>query len=117
MSDPAPRVETSELAHQHLWQSFVHGAASVSQAFGNWLPLLAAIPLGGLRDRPPQLHMRVRRGQTLHTPAGERIWWTAVKCFNRDCYRLGAAELPSAPLVDIGAFSLAVLGHIERHRS
>lgn len=114
MSGPAPRVETSEPVHQHLWQSVVHEVVSVRRGFGNWLPLLAAIALGRWRGRPPRLQMHVRHGPTLHTPAGDRSWWTAVECFGRDCYRLGAADLPSAPVVldigaNIGAFSLAVL--------
>lgn len=122
MSELAPRAETSEPAHQHLWQSVVREAVNVRQVFGNWLPLLAAIALGRLRARPPQLHMHLRHGPTLHTPGDERRWWTAVVCFGRNCYRLGTDELPSAPLVvdigaNIGAFSLAVLGNIERHRS
>jgi len=114
MSEPAPRVETREAVNQHLWQAVVHEAVSVRHGFGNWLPLLSAITAGRLRGRPPQLEMHVRQGPILYTPAGDRSWRTAVECFGRDCYRLGGADLPTAPVVldigaNIGAFSLAVL--------
>lgn len=115
MSGPTPRFETSEPVHQHLLRSVQDEALSVHRAFGNWLPLLAAIALGRAQGRPPALRMSVRHGgPTIHTPGGDRSWWTAVECFGRDCYRLSTADLPPAPaVVDIGAniggFALAVL--------
>ena len=113
VSGPAPRFETTERRTSTL-RSVVDEAVSVHRAFGNWLPLLAAIALGRAQRRPPELRMRVRHGPTIHTPAGDRSWRTAVEVFGRDCYRLATADLPPAPaVVDIGAniggFALAVL--------
>ena len=113
VSGPVPRLETIERRTGKL-QSMVDEAVSVRRAFGNWLPLLAAIARGRALGRPPALNMRVRNGPRIHTPGGDRSWRTAVECFGRDCYRLAAADLPPAPVVvdiggNIGGFTLALL--------
>lgn len=110
---PTPRFETTEQRTSTL-RSVLDEAVSVHRAFGNWLPLLGAIALGRVRGRPPTLRMSVRHGPTIHTPSGDRSWWTAVECFGRDCYRLSTVDLPPAPAVvdlgaNIGGFALAVL--------
>jgi len=121
MGGSTPRFETTEQRTSTLW-SVLDEAVSVHRAFGNWLPLLAAIALGRAQGRPPALRMRVRHGPTLFTLGGDRSWWTAVECFGRDCYRLATVDLPPAPAIvdigaNIGAFTLAVLASIERLRS
>lgn len=111
---PSARSEIHEPVHKLLLGSMVDEARAARGGFTNWLPMLAAIGLGRLRNRPPALHMQVRNGPTLHTPAGDRSWRTAVECFGRDCYHLRETVLPPSPTVvdigaNIGAFALAVL--------
>lgn len=110
----APRVAEREPAPRHLVGSVWFEIVAIRCAFQNWLPMLVAIAAGRLRGQPPALEMRVRRGPTLRTPEGDRSWWTAVECFGRDCYRLGAMQLRAAPVVvdvgaNVGAFTLALL--------
>lgn len=110
-----PLIEECEVAH-HFVGSLLSEAMSIRRAFENWLPILVAVAAGRLRGRPPALEMRVPEGPTLRVPEGDRSWWTAVECFGFDCYRLGATELPPAPVVvdigaNLGAFTLALLAH------